>query len=158
MWVKAKGPHSNGSWDHVALFRVKFISLASGVWLLSPLASALCATTFLSQEAVQGIKELFLLAPFRPMEGGDGARGRPLGAPFSVLLHNGAIERAPQSGAEKKRPKESAQSLCAQTRSFITGQVPVTGNSHLNFCKSSNLRQLLVTLVGGAAAADGANP
>lgn len=157
MWVKAKGPHSNRSWDHVALFWVKFISLASGVWLLSPWASALCATKFLPQEPVQGIKELFLLAWFRPMEGGDGGRGRPLGAPFSALLHNGAIEQAPQSGAEKKRPKESTQSRCAQTRSFITRQMPITGNSHLNFCKSSNLRQLLVTLMGGAAAADSAN-
>ena len=60
-------------------------------------------------------------------------------------------------GAEKKRPKESTQSRCAQTRSFITRQVPITGNSHLKVCKSSNLRQLLVTLMGGAAAADSAN-
>ena len=60
-------------------------------------------------------------------------------------------------GAEKKRPKESTQSRCAQTRSFITRQVPITRNSHLNFCKFSNLRQLLVTLMGGAAAADSAN-
>lgn len=27
----------------------------------------------------------------------------------ATLLHNGAIEQAPQSGAEKKRPKESTE-------------------------------------------------
>lgn len=54
--------------------------------------------------------------------------------------------------AEKKSPKESIQSPLAQTRSFITRQVPISGNSNLNFCKSSNLQQLLVTLVGGFAA------
>lgn len=67
----------------------------------------------------------------------------------AALLHNGAIEWAPQWRAENKRLKESIQSPLAQTQSFITRQVPISGNSNLNFCKSSNLQQLLVTLVGG---------
>lgn len=68
---------------------------------------------------------------------------------LAALLHNAAIERAPQYRAENKRLREGIQNPLAQTRSFITRQVPVSGNSNLNLCKSSNLQQLLVTLVGG---------
>lgn len=68
---------------HVALVQVKFMPLASGGWLLSPLASVLCATKFLPQEPVQGIKELLLMSQFRPMEGGNGGGGRPLTPPLS---------------------------------------------------------------------------
>lgn len=53
----------------------------------------------------------------------------------------------------EESPKEGKHTEpLAQTRSFITRQVPISGNSNLNFCKSSNLQQLLVTLVGGFAA------
>ena len=113
----------------MALFQVKFIFLAAGGWSLSSSASARCATKFLPQEPVQGIKELLLLSQFRPVEGGNGGRGRPLTPPFSTLLHNGAIERAPQSGAEKKRPKESIQSPRAQTRHSSPGKCQYLGTA-----------------------------
>lgn len=69
-WVKAKGHECHAALsDHIStLWRVDS----------EPLASALCATKFLPQEPVQGIKELLLMSQFGPTEGGNGGRGRPL--------------------------------------------------------------------------------
>lgn len=51
--------------------------------MLSPWHLCYGATKFLPREPVQGIKELLLMSRFRPTEGGNGSRGRPLTPSFS---------------------------------------------------------------------------
>lgn len=138
--------------EFTPLFQVEFIPLCQGGGILRLRHPCYTSQNACPKNQLWGSKGYYETPRSRPVEGENGGSSRPLTPPFRHLVHNETIEQAPQWRAEQKRPEESVQSPLAQTRPFITRRVPISGNSNLNFCKSSNLQQLLVTPVGGFAA------